>query len=205
MSAQTKNSTLPGDREKWLRFAVIISIILLTVSTALNLLLSRRVRQLSNVLGEIQSARRLDEGENAPLLEAKDLEGKTIAVTYSEIAQPTILYVFTPECVWCARNLKNIKTLANETRGKYRLIGLSLSGEGLRNYIEKNEINFPVYTDIPTSVQAAYRLGGTPQTIIVSSDGKIIQNWAGVYTEEVASEVEGYFGIHLPGIEESLP
>jgi hypothetical protein len=38
------------------------------------------------------------------------------------------------------------------------------------------------------------------QTIIVSPDGNILQNWVGAYTEVRQVEVEGFFGVNLPGL-----
>jgi hypothetical protein len=45
-----------------------------------------------------------------------------------------------------------------------------------------------------------YGLGSTPQTIIVSLDGKILQNWVGAYTGDRRAEVERFFGVSLPGL-----
>lgn len=121
-------------------------------------------------------------------------------LSYSEINQPTVLYVFTPQCHWCSENLENLKTLAKETNGKYRLIGLSLNRDGLEDYLQKNKLDFLIYTDIPSGVEAAYKFGGTPQTLVISPEGKVIKNWVGVYTGDVASEVESYFKVNLPRI-----
>lgn len=121
-------------------------------------------------------------------------------LSFSEVAEPTVLYVFTPQCHWCSENLDNIRVLAKETRGKYKLIGLSLNNEGLEDYLQKTKLDFPVYRDIPSNVKSAYKFGGTPQTIVISPEGKVIKNWVGVYTDDVASEVEGYFKLSLPGL-----
>lgn len=43
-----------------------------------------------------------------------------------------------------------------------------------------------------------YGLGSTPQIIIVSPDGKVLQNWVGAYTGVEQAEVEKFFGVTLP-------
>jgi hypothetical protein len=47
---------------------------------------------------------------------------------------------------------------------------------------------------------SAYKLGGTPQTLVVSEDGKVMKNWKGAYMSNIQKEVEDYFHIDLPGI-----
>ena len=183
------------------RIIAVIAVILLIGSTALNVLLSQKVRYLTGELSAAESQGRLNEGESVPLLKAKDLTGNPAIISYSENSQPTVLYIFTPQCHWCLENINNIKLLANETRGKYRLIGLSLNKNELDAYIEKNNLSFPVYTDISSEVKSSYKFGGTPQTLVVSPEGKVLKNWIGVYTDDVASEVESYFNISLPKTE----
>jgi len=57
-----------------------------------------------------------------------------------------------------------------------------------------------VYTDLSDDTKKAYKMGGTPQTIVVSSDGQVLQNWNGAYTGEQQKQVEEFFGITLPGL-----
>jgi hypothetical protein len=49
-------------------------------------------------------------------------------------------------------------------------------------------------------VKLKYRLGGTPQTIVISTDGKVLQNWVGAYADKQQMEVEKFFGLTLPGL-----
>jgi peroxiredoxin len=180
------------------KIITLISVLLLAVSTVLNVFLSQKIRNLTNIIDESNAEGRLDEGETAAILEAKDLTGKPITLSYSDVNIPTVLYTFTPQCHWCFENLENIKFLAKQSQGKFRLIGLSLNKDELESYLQKNGIDFPIYTDIPANIQADYKFGGTPQTIVISRDGKVIKNWVGIYTDEVGSEVENYFSIKLP-------
>lgn len=201
MNSKTKNSVSTENKKTdQFRIITVIATILLIGSTVLNVLLSQKVRYLTDALNEVESQSRLNEGEDVPLLEAKDLTGNPVTIAYSETNQPTVLYIFTPQCRWCFENLDNIKTLANETHGKYRLIGLSLNKAELNAYVEKTKLNFPVYTDIPSAIELAYKFGGTPQTLVISPEGKVVKNWVGIYTGDVASEVESYFKVNLPEI-----
>ena len=61
---------------------------------------------------------------------------------------------------------------------------------------------FPVYTDLAAKSVVAYRLGGTPDTLVVSSDGTLLRHWKGAYSGSNKQEIEEYFAITLPGLPE---
>src|SRR5881409_3609007 len=42
-------------------------------------------------------------------------------------------------------------------------------------------------------------LGHTPQTIVVSKEGKVHRNWIGAFIQS-RSDVEQFFGVRLPGL-----
>jgi len=57
----------------------------------------------------------------------------------------------------------------------------------------------PVYADIKPEVRAAYQLGSTPETIVVSPDNKVMRVWHGAYENGVKQEIEKFLQVHLPG------
>ena len=103
------------------------------------------------------------------------------------------MYVFAPECLWCERNLDNIKKLSELVQNKYRLVGLSMSSSNLQEYVTSHGLNFPVYKEPTAESVLAYKPGGTPRTIIISPEGRVVKNWYGAYAEEAQKEVEEFF------------
>jgi len=130
----------------------------------------------------------------------KRLDGRGEVISYQDTNQATVLYIFTPPCTWCARNMDNFKTLLEKESAKYRFIGLSLSQEGLVQYVAKNDLKLPVYSELSPEAEEAYKLAGTPQTIVVSSEGRVLQNWSGAYAGDQQSQVEAFFHVSLPGL-----
>jgi len=96
--------------------------------------------------------------------------------------------------------MDSFKTLLDKERGQYRFIGLSLSEETLREYVVKNDLNLPVYSGLSPETLKAYKLGSTPQTIVISPEGKVLEDWAGAYVGNQKSQVEAFFHVSLPGI-----
>jgi peroxiredoxin len=139
-------------------------------------------------------------GSKAPEFSARELDGQKTFVNYAEVNVPTVLYVFTPECHWCARNLENIRSLVDGTDGRFRFVGVSLSQKDLPAYLSQNKLPFHVYQTPADEVAIAYGLSSTPSTIVVSPSGSVLQYWKGAYSEDVATEVESYFQVKLPGL-----
>lgn len=182
------------------RFHVVALTVMLVVSVALNVMLALKIRELTDTQNARRAERELEVGTAVPAITARRLDGKSETITYADSTRPTVIYVFTPQCMWCTRNLDNFQTLVNQKGKDYRFIGISLSKEGLEKYVADHQLAFPIYTDIPTEVGEAYKMGGTPQTVVISPQGKVLQNWPGAYAGDQKYQVEKYFDMTLPGI-----
>lgn len=186
---------------------VLFLIVLLLCSTCLNIVLARKINGLNTGIAylkaELSSARGLKAGDNAPPIRATDPDGQTASIEFIGSGNPSVLYIFTPECAWCKENLESTRTLIDQTRDTHRFIGLSLSLGGLKGYVIQNQIDFPVYS-ANGETALAYN-GGTPRTLVVSGNGVILKSWFGAYRGEVQREIEAYFGIRLPVVDELQP
>ncbi len=90
--------------------------------------------------------------------------------------------------------------LRREIGSHYAFVGVSLTSTGLTEYVSQNKLDYPVVADIPDSVKAAYKMGGTPATIIVSPENKVLKVWSGAYQGTSLQEIENYFQVKLPGL-----
>lgn len=176
----------------------------LLVSVGLNVALAYKLRQFGyfeQVKADARADRLLKPGTQLPQFQATDLNGQRQNVAVNrEGDRPTVLYVFTPPCHWCARNMDNLKELVARKGDEFRFIGISLGKDGLSDYVVKNDLTMPIYTDLSDQTKKAFKMGATPQTIVVSPEGKVIQSWTGAYTGDQQKQVEEYFGITLPGL-----
>jgi hypothetical protein len=177
----------------------------LVVSVAINVLLAHKVRGMAYASSARMSEYQLKPGIRVPPITASLLGGEEETISFGSADRPTVLYFFAPTCTWCARNMGNLKMLVDQENGKYRFIGLSLSEEGLAEYVSKNELKLPVYFGLSTEARKAYKLTGTPQTIVISPEGKVLQNWMGAYVGEQQSQVEAFFHVSLPGLRPAPP
>jgi peroxiredoxin len=180
----------------------VAGLLLLCSSVALNVVLARRVRSFQQFQSTKAADRLLKVGAIVPPITAKLLSGQQQAISYLGTNQPTVLYIFTPPCSWCARNMDNLKTLVDREGGNYRFIGLSLSEEALPDYVAKNDLKLPVYSGLSPETLTTYKLGSTPQTIVISPGGKVLKDWVGAYVGDQKSQVEAFFHVSLPGLRE---
>ena len=180
--------------------AFLILAVLLVCSLGINMLLARRVIRLQTLVSRMKSESRLVQGDKVPAITARDLQGRTAVLDYAGTDLPTVLFVITPNCGWCTKNIMNMRTLAANASDRYRFVGLSLESDKLVDYVTQNKLEFPVYTELPLMPMKQYKLGGTPQTIIVSPTGEVLKVWSGAFAENLQKDVESYFGVTLPGI-----
>jgi peroxiredoxin len=181
-------------------FSVLL--LLLAVSVTVNVLLAHKVRSLTYHRSARLDDRLLKIGTSMAPLAVKRLDGQEDVISYQGTNQPTVLYIFTPPCSWCARNLDNFKELVARKSAEYRFIGIALSKEGLPEYVAKNGLTIPVFTDVSLETRKRYKLGGTPETIVLSPEGRVLQSWIGAYAGAQKSQVEAFFQVSLPGVRE---
>jgi peroxiredoxin len=176
-------------------------ILLLIVSVTLNVLLAHKIHSVIRFLPKEVSTSSLKVGTSVPPITGTRSDGQSYIIRYSGSDRPTVLYIFTPTCVWCARNMDNFKTMVDKEGSRYRVIGLSLSQEGLAQYLSKNELKLPVYSGLSDETKRIYKLSGTPQTIVISPEGKVLEDWVGAWAGDQKSQVEAFFHVALPGIQ----
>lgn len=142
------------------------------------------------------SSEGLKVGTMAPPLRARTLDGNVLEV--SPGTSPMVLYVISPSCEWCARNMPNINELWRRRSGTYQFVGLSLRGEGLIRFLAQYPLPFPIGV-ADTRTIADYGLGTTPTTFVIDGKARIAKKWNGAFVRSLPS-VERYFGVRLPGI-----
>jgi peroxiredoxin len=172
--------------------AVLLLSLALGCSLGLNVLQGVRIVQIQT--GPVAQAdpkgKRLDD------VRARDMNGQDATIPLrSNSRKPKIIYFFSPSRVWCQRNALHLNELVAHVESKYDFIGISLSSQGLPQFIGENHLGFPVYGDLSSQALAASAFTGTtPETIVVSTDGTVLASWTGAYEGITKSDIEHFFG-----------
>ena len=105
--------------------------------------------------------------------------------------RPTVLYAFTPTCVWCERNLNNARALAQKVSPTAEFVGIALQSAALDEYVARAQLeDWTILTDLDDATKEAFGLGNTPQTIVVDVGGRVKHVWTGAYIGSVADQVK---------------
>jgi peroxiredoxin len=175
-----------------------LPLVVLALSVTVNVLLAHRL------LGAAApAARGLEVGSVVEPFAGVAVGGIPITIEYPNTL-PTVLYYFSPACSWCERNWANIRALVAETKGRYRFLGVSPVAV-TPDFMRQHQLDFETATGISPEVAKQYAFGGTPQTMVISADRRVLHIWSGAYTGLQRQEVEGYFGIQLPGLGPASP
>lgn len=169
-------------------------LLLLVLSTAVNVAQAQRIRTLVNQTGE----RSLLVGKRVRTAEASSLEGKRIELSFDR-GVPTVFYYFSSTCGWCERNWANVEALSQAAGGRYRVVAASTE-KGLRPYVDRKGLRVEVVEQLSEETVIGLRLGGTPTTIVIGADGVITHEWRGAYSERLGRQIEDVFAISLPGM-----
>lgn len=168
---------------------------ILTLSLAANIYTVYRVRlpSFSNVL-------KTRSDTTVSGLRVQDLNGRTSTLNLAGHGD-TLLYVFSPHCMWCARNHENLRALASSIKQKYRLVGLSLQNQDLVTFLARHPMPCEVLVLANPGDAKALNLGGTPEMLLVAPSGKVVHRWLGAWTGPSAESVDAFFGLKaLPGL-----
>lgn len=112
----------------------------------------------------------------------------------------SVLYVMAPSCIWCARNLQNIRTLAENRDPKYRFIGISNTATGLARYLVSTPLPFQVLVADDAHAPSGLDTSATPQMALVRLDGRVERLWRGALDGKQQSDAEEFFHVKLPGL-----
>jgi hypothetical protein len=173
---------------------------ILIISVGLNVVLAGRVNVLQSAVRTLKSDGRLKIGTKVSAIEGTTVDKSPLSIRFNDTNVPTVLYVMRPGCIWCQRNHSNLKTLLAEAGSKYRFFVVSLEADGAAKYQADHPVSATMITNLSENTKREFKLGGTPQTLVISPAGVVLKNWVGAYTGPNESEVQKEFSVKLPGL-----
>lgn len=192
-----------GTMRKFDAFTLCLSA-LLCISLGMNIVQSRKIREFQAEYEAKLQKRSVQPGTVVPSIAATEVKGGATVIRYSDSKLPTVLYMFAPKCSWCQRNRAAVRSLSEQLKDKARVVGVSVATMGTDEYLDQHPLGFQAIKDVATDAHDAFKMGSTPQTVVVSPEGKVLKSWVGAYMGNTKLEVESYFGVRLPDVDESV-
>lgn len=184
------------------RFDPVLLILLavsLSANVVLTLMLRHGIARPAAFAYSSKGAPRLPMvGARLEQLHLTRVDGTKVDLTFGASESVLVVYVLSPACGWCERNRAEIDSLASQLNGKYRIIGISNTSDGLASYVTQKSPHFPVYSIDPSSVSSIIPLGATPATLVFSPQGTFVKGWNGAFLGDTKEQIASYFGVKLP-------
>jgi peroxiredoxin len=178
-------------RRSWQAVERYLVFLLLAVSLGGNVYLMLKLQ-----LAPRSSAPSVLVGTKLPKLAVEEVGGAKAAIDWAGDTRPTLLYVFSPACVWCKRNFENFDALTRQRQADYRIIMLSTTSDGLKEYVAEHKLAWPVYANAAKDEIANI----TPTTFVISPDGIVKEAWPGAYIGKMKDDIEAKLAVYLPGL-----
>jgi hypothetical protein len=137
----------------------------------------------------------ITEGTAAPVFRGTYPTGASVSLQFRD-NRSTLLYVFSPTCRWCERNLANIKSIISARRD-LRIIGVNIGPKLDVDAATKQPFPEIVQPDVETI--RAFHFSGTPSTVLITG-GIVVHSWEGAYSASTAAEIAKAFAVSLPGL-----
>lgn len=183
-------------RKQRVRPYIAVLAVLLVLSVIVNVVQAYRISVLQVVTRNEFDPSPPIRGATVSRLVMTDVVGRDATIELSSASVPTVLYVFRPSCIWCQRNKARFRNFGLQIGKAYRIIGISLTKDGVDEFVNDQHFEYPVYLASESLIDSL-QLSTTPQTIILSPSGEIVQNWLGAYEGRTKSAIESFFSINL--------
>lgn len=118
----------------------------------------------------------------------EDADGNTVKLS-DFIGQPVVINFWSAWCAPCKSELPHFDKLAKEYYGRVKFLMVNVFYDGKKeqslDLVYRNGYTFPLYFDSGDSAVSAYGISSIPETIFISSGGKITVKRLGAMSEAV--------------------
>lgn len=180
----------------------IIAIVIGLILVFANFKLLEANRALRSLQEAAKRERMLKEGAVVPALHGVRMDGEFVQYGFDTDPRSTLLFVLSARCRICDKNWINWKKIIATVReDEYRLLFANLDSEPLPDdYVKLHGLaELDVIELVDPQSRIDYRMGYTPQTILIDSGGRVQALWTGILTfpEERIQELQDKLGVSL--------
>ncbi|MDP3580854.1 MAG: redoxin family protein, partial [Ignavibacteria bacterium] len=126
-----------------------------------------------------------------------DLNGNAISLT-SLKGKVVIVEFWDTYCGWCLKSFEKLQPFYEKHKTDSSFVFLTINTNppsdakvnNVKDYMKEHKFTFPVLIDPENKVVSAYKLFGTPQTLVINSAGEIVYKESGYGGPTIAADLE---------------
>ncbi len=132
----------------------------------------------------------LKEDDEVKQFDLIDLEKNEIEINYNT-KRKTLIFILSTNCSPCKENLPNWIQLTNKLKNKkVKILGIALNSfNEIKKYAVENSLNFSTYIPKNEEFKINYKGFLTPQTLLISKQGKVLKSIPGMLNEKQINEL----------------
>lgn len=134
-------------------------------------------------------------GDPMPVIALPDLDGNIVDLVADYRGRPLLINVWASWCGPCIEEMPELDRFAKSQSAEgVQVIGLALdTQEGVRDFLTRVPVAYPIVLDTPGPADASVWLGNTkgvlPYTVLVGVDGRIVKQKIGPFQH---GEINGW-------------
>jgi peroxiredoxin len=158
--------------------AYIVLLVALAVAAFWIMKLSREQAAMARAMGAVEGTlsgpQSSEVGDIVPPFKSQNLSGEAAEISYNGTSK-YLLYIFSPACDTCQREIPTINKLDPRFQESgYQIKGISIdSMDKSRQYLQGKTVAFEVLLMPNMAVQRTYRVVSIPQVMLVSAKGQV--------------------------------
>jgi hypothetical protein len=153
-----------------------------------NFRLNKSLGALRQQLGTFEIASAPAEGSHLSQLKGVGLDGKPMTYQFTKAPARSLVMVLSPQCKFCEETLPAWKTLT-ASAGPRNSVYADLSGSLDEQYVKSSGLGTNSHFLILDPIEGAlHRFRGTPTTLVLDNNGKILKSWAGILDASKTNE-----------------
>lgn len=121
-------------------------------------------------------------GEQAPSFKLANLQGETVDLADYE-GKGVLLNFWASWCNPCVNELPLINEAYKLSGVDVLAINVGENAETAQRFAERYELAFPIVLDEEMDIKRQYRVSGLPLTVLINSDGELVERHEGELTE----------------------
>lgn len=181
------------NRIKWLDRGLVVLVVILSTTTYILTRQNQSLKEkISSLVNPLSGAELPDEWQALPFI-VRRLNDQIDTINIAKQHTPTLFFVFNTSCPHCEHNLAIWNMIVHNLDPNIcGALGLSTDGLDMtREYVKRNNVPFRVVTIIDSTFRSDYKLGGIPQTFLISHDGIVKSVWRGrLQTDDIERILE---------------